>query len=63
MAMNFSRGFSGQQEADISDQFQGVEIEFNDKVTLFPVQVERAHTSTNSGDSHSRDREHRDDWR
>ncbi|MBU6953585.1 hypothetical protein [Hahella sp. HN01] len=28
-------------ERDIADQFQGLEVEFNDKVTLFPVQVER----------------------
>ncbi|WLQ15883.1 hypothetical protein O5O45_08145 [Hahella aquimaris] len=33
-----SRSFS---ERDIADQFQGLEVEFNDKVTLFPVQVER----------------------
>lgn len=28
-------------EDDISAQFEGVEIEFDDKVTLFPVQVEQ----------------------
>ncbi|ABC30615.1 hypothetical protein HCH_03888 [Hahella chejuensis KCTC 2396] len=33
-----ARSFS---ERDIADQFQGLEVEFNDKVTLFPVQVER----------------------
>lgn len=27
--------------SDIADQFPGVEIEFDDKVTLFPVQVEK----------------------
>lgn len=26
---------------DISAQFEGFDIEFNDKVTLFPVQVEK----------------------
>jgi len=28
-------------EQDIAAQFEGVEIEFDDKVTLFPVQVEK----------------------
>ncbi len=36
--MTYSRSF---EEINISDQFQGFEIEFNDKVTLFPVQVEK----------------------
>lgn len=31
-------GFS---EKDIAAQFEGMEIEFNDKATLFPVQVEK----------------------
>lgn len=28
-------------EDDIAAQFEGMEIEFNDKATLFPVQVEK----------------------
>jgi hypothetical protein len=28
-------------EQDIAAQFEGVEVEFDDKVTLFPVQVEK----------------------
>lgn len=28
-------------EKDISSQFQGMAVEFNEKVTLFPVQVEK----------------------
>ncbi len=36
--MTYSRSF---EEINISDQFEGFEIEFNDKVTLFPVQVEK----------------------
>ena len=35
---NWSQSFG---EKDISSQFQGMEVEFNDKVTLFPVQVEK----------------------
>lgn len=31
-------------EKNIADQFQGMEIEFNDKATLFPVQVEKQTT-------------------
>lgn len=31
-------------EKDISSQFQGMEVEFNEKVTLFPVQVEKKGT-------------------
>lgn len=34
----YSRPFS---EDDIATQFEGMEIEFNDKATLFPVQVEK----------------------
>ena len=34
----YSRPFS---EDDIAAQFEGMEIEFNDKATLFPVQVEK----------------------
>lgn len=26
---------------DIAAQFEGLEVEFNDKVTLFPIQVEK----------------------
>jgi hypothetical protein len=29
------------REDDIAAQFEGFEVEFNDKVTLFPVQVEK----------------------
>lgn len=29
-------------EDDIAAQFEGLEVEFNDKVTLFPVQVEKS---------------------
>lgn len=36
--MTYSRSF---EEINISDQFEGFDIEFNDKVTLFPVQVEK----------------------
>lgn len=28
-------------ESHIADQFQGFEVEFDDKATLFPVQVEK----------------------
>lgn len=31
---------------DISAQFEGFEIEFNDKITLFPVQVEKQNSSS-----------------
>lgn len=34
----YSRPFS---EDDVAAQFEGMEIEFNDKATLFPVQVEK----------------------
>jgi hypothetical protein len=34
----YSRPFG---EGDIAAQFEGMEIEFNDKATLFPVQVEK----------------------
>lgn len=43
--MTYSRSF---EEINISDQFQGFEIEFNDKVTLFPVQVEKQTGSRSS---------------
>lgn len=35
---NWSKPF---REDDIAAQFEGLEVEFNDKVTLFPVQVEK----------------------
>ena len=34
----YSRPFA---EDDVAAQFEGKEIEFNDKATLFPVQVEK----------------------
>ncbi len=34
----YSRPFS---DDDVAAQFEGMEIEFNDKATLFPVQVEK----------------------
>lgn len=39
----YARPFSehGFSEKDIAAQFEGMEIEFNDKATLFPVQVEK----------------------
>ncbi len=43
--MTYSRSF---EEINISDQFEGFEIEFNDKVTLFPVQVEKQTGSRSS---------------
>lgn len=43
--MTYSRSF---EEINISDQFEGFEIEFNDKVTLFPVQVEKQTGSRHS---------------
>lgn len=60
--MNYNRSFSDQHEADISEQFQGVEIEFNDKVTLFPVQVERADSTLKARGSRTRAAKEQGDW-
>lgn len=42
------------EATDISAQFEGFEIEFDDKVTLFPVQVEKQNNSRRRSQEFSR---------
>ena len=36
-----SRTLASVKTSEIAKQFQGMEVDFDDKVTLFPVQVEK----------------------
>ncbi|CBL45775.1 Hypothetical protein HDN1F_21920 [gamma proteobacterium HdN1] len=56
----WSRPFSGDSGDDISAQFEGMEIEFNDKATLFPVQTESSETPRRNAHNRLRSSTHND---